>query len=53
MDTPSRGLSIFIHLAVWANVLGTTLMGVGRQLLQCPKSQVTVRIVSNVSPILI
>ena len=25
MDTPSRGLSIFIHLAVWANVLGTTL----------------------------
>jgi hypothetical protein len=28
MDSPSGGLSIFIHLAIWANVLGTTLIGV-------------------------
>ena len=53
MDTPSRGLSIFIHLAVWANVLGTTIMGIGGALLECPTSQITVRIAWNVLPILI
>ena len=53
MDTPSRGLSIFIHLAVWANDLGTTIMGIGGALLECPTSQITVRIAWNVLPILI
>ena len=52
MDTPSRGLSIFIHLAVWANVLGTTLMDIGGALLECPTSQITVRIAFSVLPIL-
>ena len=36
MDTPSRGLSIFIHLAVWTNDFGTTLMDIGGALLECP-----------------
>ena len=53
MDTPSRGLSIFIHLAVWANVLGTTFMDVGGALLECATLQITVRIAWNVLPILI
>ena len=53
MDTPSRDLSIFIHLAVWANVLGTTLMGIGGALLECPKSQITIRIAFSILPILI
>ena len=53
MDTPSRGLSIFIHLAVWANILGITLMDIGGALLECPTSQITVRIAFNVLPVLI
>ena len=53
MDTPSTGLSIFIHLAIWANVLGTTLVGIGGPLLRCTRSQVIVRIVLNALPILI
>ena len=35
MDAPSSTLSIFIHLAVWANVLGTTLMDIGGAVLEC------------------
>jgi peptide/histidine transporter 3/4 len=53
MDSPSRGLSIFIHLAIWANVLGTTLVAIGGALAECPTVQIKVRVAWNVLPILI
>ena len=53
MDAPSNTLSIFIHLAVWANILGTTLMDIGGAVLECAALQITVRIAWNVIPILI
>ena len=36
MDTLSRGLNIFIRLAVWANILGTILVAIGGTVARCP-----------------
>ena len=53
MDAPSSTLTIFIHLAVWTNNLGTTLMGISGAVAQCPTLLITNRIAWNVLPILI
>ena len=53
MDASSKTLSIFIHLAIWADVLGTTLVSIGGAPAECTALNFKVRIAWNILPILI
>ena len=53
MDASSKSLSIFVHLAIWADVLGTTIMSIGGAPFECAALNIKVRIAWNTLPILI
>ena len=44
MDAPSISLSIFVHAAVWANVLGICIMGIGNAFIAAPELNIKVKI---------
>ena len=44
MDAPSISLSIFVHAAVWANVLGICIMGVGNAFIAAPELNIKAKI---------
>ena len=53
LDAPSKGLSIFVHMAIWVDVLGTTIMGIGGALAECATLKIEVRIAWNILPTLV
>ena len=52
MDAPSKSLSVFVHTAIWANTLGTTITDIGGAAAECPRLRVKIKIVCNILPIL-
>ena len=53
LDAPSSSLSIFIHLAVWADILGKTLMIVGVAAASCPTVALQFRVGFSLVPAII
>ena len=53
MDASSKSLSIFVHLAIWADVLGTTIVSIGGAPAECAALKIKVRIAWNILPLLI
>ena len=52
-DSPSKDLRVFVHLAIWANILGTTITDIGGAIFKCPILKLNVRIGYNVVSILV
>ena len=52
LDAPSTNLSIFIHLASWAEFLGTVIMTVSGSVVSCSTANLKYRIVFCVVPVL-
>ena len=53
LDAPSTSLSIFIHLAVWADILGRSLMIIGVAVGSCPTVALQFRIGFSLVPTII
>ena len=52
MEAPSQSLSIFVHWAVWADVLGTTLIGMSAGVMVCPLVSINIRYPLCIVPVL-
>lgn len=52
MDASSKTLSVFVHLAIWTDILGTAIMGIGGALAECATLKIKIRIAWNILPIL-
>ena len=52
MDAPSRSLSIFVHVAIWADIIGTTIVGIGFTFSTCPGLNVRIKIACSALPLL-
>ena len=53
LDAPSTSLSIFIHLTVWADILGKTLMTIGVAVASCTTVALQFKIGFGLVPIII
>ena len=53
IDSPSKDLRVFVHLAIWANILGTTITDIGGAIAECPILKLNVRIGCSVVSILV
>ena len=51
LDAPSIHLTVFIHLAVWSDTLGTTLTTVAGAVVSCARLSIKVRVAFCVVPI--
>ena len=52
MDAPSKHLSIFVHVAIWADTLGATITAIGAAFVTCPAESIKIKIASCTVPLL-
>ena len=53
LDAPSIQLSLFIHLAIWSDISGTTLMTICGAVISCPTLSIKLKVLFGTIPMLL